>query len=303
VKYVQIVVTSGSGAGRARHTAHGIRRALARRGRISRVLVFPQLEALQAWAGRCGPTFSHLVCVGGDATLSAAAAAALRCRVPFIPVPNGFGNVFARVFGHPHRAHEIVRLLEDGEERTVDVGLVGDELFLSHRSYGVLERIQQGVERGGRQPRGRMLRLLAYLGRARRLFSRRSLPAIRVEVDGALVAEDAVLVTAANVETYRGFLSLTPGASPLDGKFDVFVVPRTSRAGVFWRLLRIALGLPGRWRGVVLCRGEAVAVTTARGREELRVARRALALVVPRGSLEALRRRTADAPASVAEIA
>ena len=47
----------------------------------------------------------------------------------------------------------------------------------------------------------------------------------------AVVADDAVLVTVANVETYRDFLPLTPSASPIDGRFDVFVVPGPASSG------------------------------------------------------------------------
>ena len=58
-----------------------------------------------------------------------------------------------------------------------------------------------------------------------------------------------MLVTVANVETYRDFLSLTPAASPIDGRLDVFVIPRTSKWGLARRLLRLKLRLPGRWDG------------------------------------------------------
>ena len=202
------------------------------------------------------------MCIGGDATLSAAAAAAIRAGAAFVPVPNGFGNVFAQVFGYPARAREVVRLLDEGEVRAVDVGVVkregGEELFLSHRSYGFLEHIQQVAERGRKQPRRRFLRHLYYYGVAHRFLFRTRLASFQVVVDGRPVADDAVLVTVANVETYRGFLALTPTASPIDGLFDVFVVPRVSKIGLLWRLLRVMFRLPGRWRGVALYRGRRV---------------------------------------------
>jgi predicted polyphosphate/ATP-dependent NAD kinase len=92
---VQVVVTPGSGEGRARTTARRLATRLERGGRVVDVRVFADLAALAAWAETCPPGASHLVCIGGDATLSAAAAAAIRGDVPFVPVPNGFGNVFA----------------------------------------------------------------------------------------------------------------------------------------------------------------------------------------------------------------
>jgi diacylglycerol kinase (ATP) len=233
--------------------------------------------------------------------LSAAARAAIRCDAPLVPVPTGFGNIFATVFRHPRRAKHVATLLERGEARRVDVGVVttpaGQDIFLSHRSYGLLEQVQTIAERGRRQPRRRLLRYLWYWGVAYRFLFRARLASFSVEIDGRQVARDAVLITVANVETYHGFLSLTPTASPIDGLFDVAVIPRISTVRLLWRLLRLLLQLPGRWGGLTLYRGQHVVVTTPRRREDLTVLRRALPLVVPRGAVEAMAARTVpDAP-------
>jgi diacylglycerol kinase family enzyme len=177
----------------------------------------------------------------------------------------------------------------------VDVGLAGgDEIFLSHKSYGFIDQVQERVEQGRRQPRPRARRLLAYYAIAVRAVWATPLAALAVEVDGVRVADDAVLVTVANVETYRDFLPLTPGASPIDGRFDVFVIPRTSKIGLAWRLVRLKLRLPGRWTGVGLYRGRTVVVDGGAGRETLRVARRALPLLLAPGAVAELERRQAE---------
>jgi len=295
---VQIVVTPGSGEGRARATARRLRRALKRRGRETSVRSFDNLAALTAWAEECELEFAHLVCVGGDATLSAAARASIRHHVPFVPVPTGFGNIFARVFGHPEGTRDVAALLESGELRHVDVGLAQngtvEEVFLSHRSFGVLEQIQQVAERGRQQPESRALRYLWYWGVAYQFLFRSRLAGFTVEVDGTQVADDAVLVTVANVETYRGFLSLTPKATPIDGLFDVAVVPRVSKIVLLAGLLRLFLRGSGNWGRLKLYRGRRVVVTTPRRREELTVRRRALPLLVLPGAIEELRRRTIE---------
>ncbi|HEV8583384.1 MAG TPA: diacylglycerol kinase family protein [Methylomirabilota bacterium] len=294
---VHIVVTPGSGSGRARYSARRLRRLLGRRQVTAEVQAFNDLDSLRRWAREVEPDFDHLVCVGGDATLSAAATAAIRHDVPFVPVPNGFGNVFAQVFGHSDRAEAVIHLLERGEVHRVDVGAVGDEVFLSHRSYGLLEQVQQAAERGRHQPKNHALRYLWYWNVGRRFLFSTRLAGFQVDVDGARVAEDAVLVTVANVETYRGFLSLTPTASPIDGMFDVFVIPRTSKPRLAWRLFSLWLGRsPRRWKGTAIHRGRRVSVTTPRRHEELRVRRRALPLLVPPGAIAALKARTVEDP-------
>jgi diacylglycerol kinase (ATP) len=291
---VGIVVTPGSGAGRARGVARRLARLLRRRGATVTLQAFDDLPSLVHWAKTSGPEFEAICCVGGDATQSAAALFARRHRIPFVPIPNGFGNLFARVFGHPASPRQAARLLDEGEIRLVDVGVAGDELFLSHKSYGFLDQVQEAVEEGRRQPRDRMRRLLAYYGTAVRAVWRTPLAPIGVEVDGALAVDQAVLVTVANVETYRDFLSLTPAASPIDGRFDVFVIPRTSKWGLAWRLLRLKLRLPGRWKGVSVYRGREVVVVSDAGRETLRVVRRVLPLLLPPGAIERLKRRQVE---------
>ncbi|HWN05001.1 MAG TPA: diacylglycerol kinase family protein [Candidatus Dormibacteraeota bacterium] len=287
-------MTPGSGEGGARGVARRLGRLLRRRGSAVTVKAFDNLASLTEWAKTCGPEYSALFCVGGDATLSAAAVLARRHRIPFVPIPNGFGNLFAGVFGHSSSPRRAARLLDEGEIRMVDVGVVGDELFLSHKSYGFLDQVQEAVEEGRRQPRDRVRRLLAYYGTAVRAVWSTALAPLGVEVDGALAADQAVLVTVANVETYRDFLNLTPAASPIDGRFDVFVIPRTSKWGLAWRLLRLKLRLPGRWKGVSLYRGREVVVVSEAGRETLRVVRRVLPLLLPPGAIERLKRRQVE---------
>jgi diacylglycerol kinase (ATP) len=291
---VCIVVTPGSGEGRARGVARRLARLLRRRGAAATIQAFGDLPSLTEWAKTCGPEFDAICCVGGDATQSAAALLARRHRLPFVPIPTGFGNLFARVFGHPSSPRQAARLLDEGEVRLVDVGVAGDELFLSHKSYGFLDQVQEAVEEGRRQPRDRIRRLLAYYGTAVRAVWRTPLAPLGVEVDGALAADQAVLVTVANVETYRDFLSLTPAASPIDGRLDVFVLPRTSKWGLAWRLLRLKLRLPGRWTGVSVYRGREVVIVSEAGRETLRVVRRVLPLLLPPGAIERLKRRQVE---------
>jgi diacylglycerol kinase (ATP) len=298
---IEIVVTPGSGEGRALGLARRLRRRLRRRGQRATIRAFADLPSLIRWAETGTDESSHIVCIGGDSTQSAAARAAIRWNVPLVPVPTGFGNIFATVFRHPRRARHVARLLETGQVRRVDVGVrttpSGPDLFLSHRSFGLLEQVQTIAEHGRRQPRRRALRYLWYWAVAYRFLFREPLASFGVQVDGKTVARDAVLVTIANVETYHGFLSLTPTASPIDGLFDVAIIPRVSKPRLLARLLRLLLKAPGRWQGLTLYRGRRVIVTTPRGREELTVRRGALPLLVPPGAVEALTARTIpDAP-------
>ena len=297
---VQIVVTPGSGDGRARSASRRLQKALARRGYDARVQTFADLDRLLEWSATCAPEFSHLIGVGGDATLSASASAAVRLDIPFVPVPCGFGNMFARAFGFGDETRRVIELFERGQVRRVDVGLAnGRDIFLSHRSYGVLQEVQEAVERGRAQPQSRLLRLLSYFAMGERFLVGVPLTAVRVEVEGAVIAEDAAVVTVANVETYRGFLSLTPAASPIDGVFDIFAIPGGSKWSVWTRIFKILFRLPGQWDGLILCRGKSVRVTVDGRTDELTLRRRVLPLLVLPESLETLKVRQSEAETEV----
>jgi diacylglycerol kinase (ATP) len=285
---VQIIVTPGSGAGRAVGIARDVRRLLEKEGYAARMQAFRTLDHLTHWAKTCRATFSYLLAIGGDATMSAVAEAAVRLSVPFVPVPSGFGNLFTRAFEHPSEPDEVVALFGRGDLVWADVGVARGEMFLSHQSYGYLERIQEDVERLHR-PRQRYLRLLSYYRMAAQQLSNGSLDAIQVEVDGHPVPGKAGLVTIANVETYRGFLSLTPAASPADGMLDVCVIPGQTPRRMLAQLIKVMLDLPGCRDEIMLYRGRHVRVRVNRRRpEDVRVLAGVLPLLVPAGSLDRL---------------
>jgi diacylglycerol kinase family enzyme len=279
---VQIVYTPGSGEGRATALARRLKRGLERRGQRVRVTAFKRLSDLIVWSAGCAGDFSRLISIGGDATQSAAAPAAMRHGVPFFPVPTGFGNLFASAFEVPMEARAALDAFEQGAVRGVDAGVAGDEVFLCHASYGLLADVQKAVEAGTRQPRERRWRHLAYYRMARQILLDTPLPSIRVEADGRLLCRDAVIATVANVETYRGFLSLTPEASATDGWFDVVVMESASRARVWARLLGLVLGFSDAQTGLLRCRARRVRIIEhGKAAEEVRMLPAVLPVVVP----------------------
>jgi diacylglycerol kinase (ATP) len=280
---IQIIVTPSSGNGRAMTTALELRDALTARRYLSSLEVFSDLERLNRWAKTDSDEFSLLICVGGDGTQSATARAAVRRRVPFLPVSSGFGNLFARAFDHPGDVRGALDLLAHGRVVNCDVGLRNGEVFLCQESYGLIADVQQAVESGAAAPKVRWQRWLSYYRAAAR-YLRETPPARRrVVVDGNVVAVDAALVIVANVKTYGSWLPLTPQASPVDGLFDVFVMKGATHRQVFGKLLRRHLRIPGSGPGTLLCRGQRVSVSgLGSSRDQLEVLPGGLPVVVSR---------------------
>jgi diacylglycerol kinase (ATP) len=288
---IQIVVTPGSGNGQAMATALELRDALTARRYQSSLEVFSDLDSLKRWAGEDSDDFSLVICVGGDGTQSTTARAAVRRSVPFLPVSSGFGNLFARAFGHPHDVRGALDLLARGRVVHSDVGLRNGEVFLCQQSYGLIADVQEAVESGAAAPRARWQRWLSYYRAATRYL--RETPPLRrrVIVDGHVVAVDAALVIVANVKTYGAWLPLTPDASPVDGLFDVFVMKGATHRQVFAKLLRRHLRIPGSGSGTLLCRGQRVSVSgLGSARDQLEVLPGGLPVVVAPKRARALER-------------
>jgi diacylglycerol kinase family enzyme len=126
---------------------------------------------------------------GGDGSLGAVAEAAIERGLPFVCVPWGTRNHFASDVGldtdDPLRA---LTAYSDGAERRIDVGRVGDRVFLNNVSLGIYARLVHRRER--RRQRGeafaRMRALLVSLKDRRRTE--------RLVVDGKPVRASVVLV-------------------------------------------------------------------------------------------------------------
>jgi diacylglycerol kinase (ATP) len=272
-------------------TALALRDTLRARRYDSNLAVFPDLERLRRWASTDGDAFSALICVGGDATQSTTASAALRRSVPFLPISSGFGNLFAQAFGHPDSVDAALDLLAHGRVIHADVGRRNGEVFLCEQSYGLIADVQEAVEAAAASPRARWRRWLAYYRAALGRLRQSRPPRLRVVVDDRVVATDAAFAVVANVRTYGAWLPLLPDASPVDGLLDVFVMRARTQWQVCRRLLRRHLRIPGPLAGTLLCRGERVSVSGLPAtRDELEILPHRLPLVVSQATVAALER-------------
>jgi diacylglycerol kinase family enzyme len=105
-------------------------------------------EAARAAAGSA----DALGVAGGDGSLAAVAEVALACGLPFVCVPFGTRNHFARDLGLD-RDDPVAALdaFSSGRERTIDVGRIGDRLFLNNVSLGAYARLVRRRERHRRR--------------------------------------------------------------------------------------------------------------------------------------------------------
>ena len=126
---------------------------------------------------------------GGDGSLGAVASVAIERDLPFVCIPFGTRNHFARDAGldrdDPMAA---LAAFANGVERRVDVGRVGDRLFLNNVSLGLYARLVHRRERHRRR-RDALAKLRAFA-----LVARDHHGAQQFEIDGETVRTRVVLV-------------------------------------------------------------------------------------------------------------
>ncbi|MCU0307365.1 MAG: diacylglycerol kinase [Thermoleophilia bacterium] len=187
---------------------------------------------------------------GGDGSQALVAGVAARHDIPFLVVPAGTRNHFALDLGldreDPSKALDA---LTDGTERRIDLGLVGDRIFVNNVSFGAYAAIVS--EEGYRDAKIR-----TALGRLPELVgSGASISGLVLRVPGEDPVSDAQVVLVSNnvygFETGGGGTRERIDAGVL-GVVSVRMGGGLDAAGL---LLRGPSGLPG-WRQVAATQAE-----------------------------------------------
>jgi diacylglycerol kinase family enzyme len=149
--------------------------------------VLRQGEDAAAIAAEAPSNAAAIGIAGGDGSLAAVAQVAIERGLPFVCVPFGTRNHFARDLGLDRRDPVAALDAFGGHERRVDVGRVGERLFLNNVSIGAYASLVHGREahRRRRESLATARALLRTLRHPHRL---------RVRVDGEMLAARVVLV-------------------------------------------------------------------------------------------------------------
>jgi diacylglycerol kinase family enzyme len=172
-------------SGRGNPDAGKLAAAAQQRGIEARVLEPGDDPAALARRAQAGTDV--LGAAGGDGSLAPVAAVALERELPFVCIPYGTRNHFARDLGLD-RDDPIAALAGfEGKERRIDVARAGDRLFLNNVSFGAYASLvyRRESHRRRREALAQARALLRTLRHPHRL---------RVSVDGRSLTARVVLV-------------------------------------------------------------------------------------------------------------
>jgi diacylglycerol kinase family enzyme len=183
---------------------------------------------------------SALGMAGGDGSLAAVAGEALGHDVPFVCVPYGTRNHFARDLGLDcDDPASVLDALGTGEERRVDVGTVDGRFFLNNVSLGLYASL---IHDPGHETKNRLVAALrmipAAFGKSRRPLQ------LTVEAEGRTERRSALILLVANNDYALDAISDLGRRTQLDeGCLHAYVVEAVGT----WRLVDVfARALSGR---------------------------------------------------------
>ena len=217
---VRVIVNPASGRGRGARKLPAVEAACRAAGItdicLTRSAGDEERLARQAVQDGC----RTVVAVGGDGTWSkvAAALAGSECRLAL--VASGTGNDFAKTVGIPAADPvAMVRLAIDGPDERIDMGRLGDRLFLNIAGFGFDASVARAML-DVNWLRGDVLYLYAS---ARQLFAFRGLE-VDMAPDDAAGFRNRLLLAICNGRRFGGSFVIAPNASLRDGELDAIVI-------------------------------------------------------------------------------
>lgn len=152
-----------------------------------------------------------VITLGGDGTVNEAANGLAGTGVPLIPLPGGATNVYHRLIGMPKNiidaTEHVLRLADDWQPRTVDLGRMGDRYFTFAAGVGLDASVVDQVDRrpGMKARFGPWYYASAAVG----TFMSRYMvngPRFTLEVDGGPTLQGATAIFQ-NAEAFTFFMS------------------------------------------------------------------------------------------------
>jgi YegS/Rv2252/BmrU family lipid kinase len=239
-----VVVSPVSGSGRARRAARAVLDVLIAQGRDPELVETSSGSHAEDLAAGAEPQ-DLVVSVGGDGLHGRVAAGAVPSGCLVAPIPGGRGNDLARALGVPSDPVAATHALAVAAERRIDVGQVGDTVFLGVASVG-FDTVANTIANETTWLRGPLV--YAWGGMRGLLATRRH--AFRVTTDGATTQVAGYNVAVGNSGRYGGGMRACPEASLDDGLLDVVTIGAVGRAGLVPILLRAFPGSHVRDPGV-----------------------------------------------------
>ena len=174
-----------------------------------------------------------LVAVGGDGTVSRAAALVAGSGTTLGIIPAGSGNGYARSLGIPMNYSKAIAVLNQYQATMVDTGLLNGKTFVNVAGIGfdahVAAMFQHSQKRG----------LINYARISIGEYFKYKPFACQINQQGAMSTEQAMIISICIGSQFGNNAYIAPLADMRDGKFDITIIRDAGLLhvpGIIWRL-------------------------------------------------------------------
>ncbi|MBN2413785.1 diacylglycerol kinase family lipid kinase [candidate division KSB1 bacterium] len=180
--------------------------------------------------------YDAVVAIGGDGTVNEVATALLYTDTAVGIIPIGSGNGLARNMNIPLSINKAIKLLTNGQIKTIDAGKIEDRHFFIVTGMGFDAVIGKIFDEGNiRGP-------LPYFTIGFREFVYYKPEVFILKFDGKQIAVPALLVTIANQKQWGVGAIIAPYAEPDDGLLDICIIHRVKFLYAIFHLPKIFTG-------------------------------------------------------------
>jgi len=211
--------------------------ALARAGLDARIVVVRGRDVV-AEAEKAAAD-EIIVAAGGDGTVSAVAAVAVRIGATLGVLPLGTRNHFARDLGLPLDVTDAASTIRRGAIRTVDVGELNGRIFVNNASLGIYARMVW--ERRAEERRGYGTWTAFSIALAKTWWAYRTLT-VQLSLDGRPLLRRSPFVFIGNGEYQAEGIGLGARPSLETGRLSAYVAPECGRVELLAMPVRALAG-------------------------------------------------------------
>lgn len=204
----------------------------------------------------CG--LDAVIACGGDGTVNEVANGLAGSPTVLAVVRGGTANVWAKETRLPRDPSAALRLLADGEIRTIDLGRAGERYFLLMAGIGFDADIVRSVSPSLKRRLGAASYLLHGLDRV----LRHRAMSVDLLVNGEPLASRVYWLLLGNTRSYAGVLNITHQARADDGRLDLCLLREGGPLRLAWLSPWAFLGRHHRRAGVVYDKVESLDVRT-----------------------------------------
>ena len=178
-----------------------------------------------------------VVACGGDGTVNEVANGLAGSSTALAVVRGGTANVWAKEIHVPKPPAKALRLLAEGETRSVDLGRANERYFILMAGIGFDAFVVQQVGSSMK----RRLGATAYVLHGLRAALRYKAVEAELTVDAAARQSDLYWLLLGNTRNYGGAIDVTRWARADDGQLDMMLLRKGGIARIVWFWLLAAL--------------------------------------------------------------